>query len=136
AERLRQALELNPAVPLGDAAFTLQTGRRAMEYRRFLVATDRTAAIAGLGQKPSRFSTARAQESGRPRVILLLPGVGDHYVGMGRELYAAIPSFRREVDRCAEILRPHLGLDIRDVLYPKNRDWTAASASRGIDLKK
>ncbi|MEO6787878.1 MAG: SDR family oxidoreductase [Chthoniobacteraceae bacterium] len=54
---------------------------------------------------------------------------------MGRELYAAFPAFRTEVDRCAEILRPHLGLDIRDILWPKNRNWQKNSAAHGIDLK-
>ena len=28
--------------------------------------------------------------------------------------------FKREVDRCAQILEPHLGIDIRDIIYPKN----------------
>jgi acyl transferase domain-containing protein/acyl carrier protein len=37
---------------------------------------------------------------------------------MTRELYRHEPVFRRELDRCCEILRPHLGLDLRDVLYP------------------
>ena len=37
---------------------------------------------------------------------------------MGLELYQEEPTFREQVDRCAEILTPHLGLDLREVLYP------------------
>ncbi|MFN8500615.1 SDR family NAD(P)-dependent oxidoreductase [Kouleothrix sp.] len=37
---------------------------------------------------------------------------------MGRELYAGEPVFRAQIDRCAKLLRPHLGLDLRAVLYP------------------
>ena len=136
AENFRAFLESNPPVNLDDTAFTLQNGRRAMAHRRFVVATDRAGAIAALAAKPARLSTSRTDDSTKRPVVLLLPGVGDHYVGMGRELYANFPVFRREVDRCAEILRPQLGLDIRDILYPKHRDWQKASATQGIDLKK
>ena len=136
AENLRAFLEANPSVNLNDAAFTLQTGRRAMPHRRFIVAADRTSAIAALEAKPARMSIARTDGSTQRPLVLLLPGVGDHYVGMGRELYAAFPAFHTEVDRCAEILRPHLGLDIREILWPENRDWRNASSTRGIDLKK
>ena len=107
-----------------------------MPHRRFVVAADRAGAIASLTAKPARFSTACLDKATKSPVVLLLPGVGDHYVGMGRELYAEFPVFRKEVDRCAEILRPRLGVDIRDVLYPANRDWRKPSANPGIDLKK
>ena len=136
AERLGEFLEGNPSINLDDAAFTLQTGRRAMAHRRFVVCADRAGAIAALAAKPARFSIASVDDGAKRPLVLLLPGVGDHYVGMGRELYATFPVFRQEVDRCAEILRPHLGLDIRDILYPKNRNWQTTSAAPGIDLKK
>jgi acyl transferase domain-containing protein len=37
---------------------------------------------------------------------------------MARELYTVEPVFRDAVDRCAEILQPHLGIDLRTLLYP------------------
>ncbi len=136
AERLRAFLEANPATSLDDAAFTLQTGRPAMACRRFVVGADRAAVVASLTDKPKRQSTACLRDGAKRSLVFLLPGVGDHYVGMGRELYAAFPVFRQEVDRCAGILRPSLGLDIREILYPKNRDWRKTSKTQGIDLKK
>ena len=136
AEKLRTFLETNPSTDLDDAAFTLQAGRRAMAHRRFIVGADRAEIVANLATKPKRLSAGRVRDGARHPLVLLLPGIGDHYVGMGRELYAAFPAFRREVDRCAEILLPHLGLDIRDVLYPPQRDWQKAAADRGLNLKK
>jgi acyl transferase domain-containing protein/NAD(P)-dependent dehydrogenase (short-subunit alcohol dehydrogenase family) len=136
ADRLRAFLDANPATNLDAAAFTLQTGRRAMPHRRFVVAADSSEIIAHLAAKPKRMSAGVVREGSEHPLVLLLPGVGDHYVGMGRDLYAAYPAFRREVDRCAEILHPYLGLDIRDVLYPKRRDWQKSAADRGLDLKK
>ena len=37
---------------------------------------------------------------------------------MGRELYITWPVFRREVDRCAELLAPRLGHDLRAAIFP------------------
>jgi acyl transferase domain-containing protein len=66
----------------------------------------------------------------------MLPGIGDHYVGMAHELYEAYPIFKQEVDRCAGILKSHMDVDIRDIIYPKGDSWKQDSTTRGIDLKK
>src|SRR6185369_8587285 len=44
--------------------------------------------------------------------------------------------FRTEVDHCANLLTPHLGADIRAILYPEGKGWKTHSSSKGIDLKK
>src|SRR3989449_5212077 len=82
-----------------------------------------------------RVVSGRTPETPRP-VILLLPGIGDHYVGMGHDLYETWPAFRQEVDRCAQMLEPHLGVDIRRVIYPQSQSWRQAGKAKGIDLKK
>ena len=56
--------------------------------------------------------------SENPDVYFLFPGQGSQYPNMGREIYETEPIFRDTVDRCAEILRPHLGADLRKLLYP------------------
>jgi acyl transferase domain-containing protein len=47
----------------------------------------------------------------------MFPGGGTQYVNMGRELYETEPVFRRSIDACAELLRPRIGYDLREVLY-------------------
>ena len=37
---------------------------------------------------------------------------------MAQGLYQSEPLFRETVDRCADLLRPHLGTDLRSLLYP------------------
>jgi acyl transferase domain-containing protein/acyl carrier protein len=134
--RLREFLSRNDSVNMSDVAYTLQIGRKAFPHRRCLVCADREDALAALGQEDSkRLLPGRTDES-RRSVILLLPGVGDHYVGMAYDLYETWDVFKQEVDRCADILRPHLGIDIRTVIYPKTRSWKTASAPKGIDLKR
>jgi acyl transferase domain-containing protein len=107
SHRLADAL---PARALPDAAYTLQVGRRAFEYRRAVVCHDTAEAGAALrGPAVPRRAAARA-------VALLFPGGGSQYAGMGRSLYAAEPVFRQHVDQCAELAAPGLGYDVREVL--------------------
>ena len=121
---------------MSDVAYTLQIGRKAFPHRRCLVCADREDAITALDQEDSkRVLSNRTDESRRP-VIFLLPGIGDHYVGMAHDLYETWTVFKQEVDRCAQILEPHLGIDIRDIIYPKSHSWKKKSHSKGIDLKK
>ncbi|MFL6262221.1 MAG: SDR family NAD(P)-dependent oxidoreductase [Thermoanaerobaculia bacterium] len=104
-----------PDLPLADAAFTLQVGRRTGRYRGFAVARDLAGAAERLAAGP--LQTSFQEIRSRP-VDFLFPGQGAQYPGMSRELYETEPAFRAAVDRCCEILRPLLGLDLRTVLYP------------------
>ncbi|MEA2692361.1 MAG: hypothetical protein QOJ16_1748, partial [Acidobacteriota bacterium] len=126
----------NPELPLADAAYTLAVGRRPLDHRRILVASspagvaDAAEALAGLD--PRRVLTARQEEESP--VAFLFSGLGGQYVGMGSGLYEAEPLFRAEVDRCAGLLEPLLGLDLRRVLYPPERAKEDGGA--GVDLRR
>jgi acyl transferase domain-containing protein/acyl carrier protein len=134
--RLREFLNRHDSVNMSDVAYTLGIGRKAFSHRRCLVCVDREDAITALDQKDSkRVLSNQADESRRP-VVFLLPGIGDHYVGMAYDLYETWAVFKHEVDRCALILEPHLGIDIRDIIYPKTHSWKNKGHSKGIDLKK
>jgi acyl transferase domain-containing protein/acyl carrier protein len=134
---LASHLESHPDLELADVAHTLQVGRRALDYGRTLVCRDLADAVAGLrATSPQRALTSFREKGERP-VIFLFSGLGGQYVGMGRGLYETQPTFRAEVDRCAEILRPHLGLDLREVLFPLRQDGSGAAApAGGVDLRK
>src|SRR6185295_12948048 len=41
------------------------------------------------------------------------------YLGMGRDLYREEPVFRREINRCAALLEPRLGLALRRAVDPE-----------------
>ncbi|MEU0082503.1 acyltransferase domain-containing protein, partial [Micromonospora tulbaghiae] len=58
--------------------------------------------------------------TGAKPVAFLFPGLGDHYLDIGRDLYRDFPVFRAAVDSCAEALTGDLGLDIRAVVFPGN----------------
>lgn len=134
-QRLLELLERSD-VRLADVAHTLQVGRKAFSHRRYAVCDSREDAIAALSvERRKRMASGRATEGRRP-VVLLCPGMGDHYLGMGRGLYEAWPVFRKELDRCSELLLPHLGLDLRGLLYPPQATTPGKKAGTKIDLKK
>ena len=134
ALELRDFLATN-AVDMGDVARALQQGSGEGPYRRMIVCGGREDALAALGeQKSQRLASGHVEGPRTP--VLLLPGIGDQYVGMAHGLYTASDVFREEVDRCAWLLEPHLGVDIRHILYPASGSWKQAAQSKGIDLKR
>jgi len=117
-QNLAEHFKKNPRENLADAAFTLQVGRRAFEYRRMLVARDAQDAANALGSGDAKRVFTRGSRSANAGVCFLFPGQGSQQPNMGRELYETERVFREEVDLCAKLLTPHLGLDLRSVLYP------------------
>ncbi len=125
-DQLVKFLNQNPDAPLADVAFTLQHGRKVFGHRRIAVGRDAGEIVAALQDQRMGMSAVGGGKPRRP-VAFLFTGQGSQYVGMGRDLYATEPVFRAEVDRCAELLQPHLDLDLRSVLYPEGGDVEAAA---------
>lgn len=124
---LKQHKDLN----LADVAYTLQVGRRTFSHRRTVVCEDIEDAIVAL-QDSKRIFTSIQETNSRP-VAFMFPGLGTHYVNMAGELYQVEPKFREIIDRCCELFKPHLGLDLRDVLYSSENQLDKSS---GFDLRK
>lgn len=134
--QLREFLHSNHSVNMSDVAYTLREGRKAFPYRRTLVCSGRHDAVNALDQLNSKGVAPAGLDNSRGSIVFLLPGVGDHYLGMARDLYETRAVFRQEVDRCADILQSHMGKDIRRILYPTRANGKQASSVKGIDLKK
>jgi acyl transferase domain-containing protein len=128
SENLATHLLAHPEQNLSDVAFTLKVGRKSFLNRRALVANDIADAVGKLrsGDAKQLFSVKPTQSE--PSVVFVFPGQGAQFVGMGRGLYESEPVFQKEVDRCAEILRSHLDLDIRSMLYPATADRQRAES--------
>lgn len=124
---LIEHLRTNKQIELADVAFTLQVGRRGFEYRRSVVCRDEEDAADALERlDPRRISTRAIDEQARP-IAFMFTGQGSQYPGMGAGLYEHEPVFRLRVDECAELLKPHIGRDLRDVIYPQETDSNAAA---------
>ncbi len=131
-DQLVKFLNQNPDVPLADVAFTLQNGRKVFSQRRIAVGRDAAEIVAALEGRAAGQSHSGAAAGTKRPVAFMFPGQGAQYVGMGRELYEGETVFRAEVDRCAAVLRPLLGLDLRTVIYPA----PAAAAGAAEQLKQ
>ncbi|GAA6624131.1 SDR family NAD(P)-dependent oxidoreductase [Scytonema sp. NUACC26] len=126
-ENLVQHLKQHPDVNLADMAYTLQVGRAEFDRRRVLVCQDIKDATSALQLRdPQRIFTRLKEGSDRP-IVFMFPGQGAQYVDMGKELYQTEPIFREQVDLCCQLLQPHLGLDLRSLIYPKESESKAAA---------
>jgi amino acid adenylation domain-containing protein len=117
-DNLAEHLKSNPKLNLADVAWTLQAGRRAFDCRRTVVASNTSEAIQSLSKRAREHVQTRLEPNDAPEVYFLFAGQGSQHPNMARQVYDAEPVFREAVDRCAQILRPHLGTDLRTLLYP------------------
>lgn len=126
-ENLLAYFKQNSEVNLANVAYTLQVGRRAFNHRRILVCKNVRDAVTVLETQQQERTFTVYQEHREQPVIFMFSGQGSQYANMGRELYEVEATFRKYVDTCAEILQPHLGLDIRDLLFPKLEEISTAN---------
>ncbi|MEO0537756.1 MAG: SDR family NAD(P)-dependent oxidoreductase [Cyanobacteria bacterium P01_A01_bin.123] len=112
---------------LADVAYTLSVGRKAFNHRRMLVVQDIEAAKTALSRDGSEPVLSHLQEPGGYPVVFMFSGQGAQYVNMAQELYQSEATFAEQIDICCELLKPHLGLDLRQVLYPDPEQLASAS---------
>ncbi|NJN10371.1 MAG: type I polyketide synthase [Richelia sp. RM1_1_1] len=115
---LAEYLVQHPDLNLPDVAYTLQVGRWAFNYRRMVVCQNFDDCIAALKSPQSQKILTQFTESKKRSVAFMFPGQGTQYVNMTQELYQTEPIFRDVVDSCCEHLKPHLGIDLRHIIYP------------------
>ena len=111
---------------LADISFTLQTGRRHLEYRQVALCCDSQQALAVLeGEQPQ--SLLQGWVADKPPVTFMFSGQGSQYAGMAADLYRDEAVFRQAADTCLAILAEHLTLDMADLLFADNTDNAATN---------
>ncbi|WP_437835301.1 type I polyketide synthase [Sorangium sp. So ce1153] len=112
--------------PVGDVCSTANTGRA--QFRHRACAIGRTAEELREDLDRALAEAAVAPPS-VPKVALLFTGEGPVQAGAARGLYEAQPSFRRCVDRCAEVVDALLSRPIREVLFDEGAGDAAGQAA-------
>ncbi|MEO1378591.1 MAG: acyltransferase domain-containing protein, partial [Cyanobacteria bacterium J06635_10] len=115
---LSEYLKSHPDTNLADIAYTLQIGRQALELRRFIICQNHQQAIQALSNINDNSSIAQTSQAANKTLVFMFSGQGSQYTNMGRELYETQPVFQETVDKCCKILKPHLGFDLRTIIYP------------------
>ncbi|MCA1602817.1 MAG: type I polyketide synthase, partial [Acidobacteria bacterium] len=124
---LAEYLKQHPTLNLANVAYTLGVGRRAFSIRRTVVCRDLEDAVSALETvDPRRVFTAGQVSKDRP-VAFMFSGQGAQYVNMALELYQVEASFRDQIDHCSKLLAPHLGLDLRQILFPSEEKAAEAT---------
>lgn len=123
SQNIGEYFKKNPHASLADAAYTLQVGRVQFDRRRFVLCSDPHSLI---NPEPSKVFNQTLKKT-RSSIVFMFPGQGARYVNMGCKLYRGEPVFKEQVDRCAQLLQPHLGIDIRDIIHPAGENMHEAA---------
>lgn len=128
---LAEHLKRHPDINMDAVAYTLQVGRKVFAHRRMLICDGRKDAIEALENPNLKRTVDTIQEQVKRKPVFMFSGQGSQYVDMGATLYRDEPVFREQVDRCAQILEPLLGEDLRTILYPAKKHRHIASQRLG-----
>ncbi|MEU7415027.1 beta-ketoacyl synthase N-terminal-like domain-containing protein, partial [Streptomyces sp. NPDC042638] len=122
AERLASFVESGERVPLTDVAAALVGQRAVLSERAVVVVGSRGEALAGLGAL-ARGESHRGVVTGglasaavAGRTVLVFPGQGSQWAGMGRELLDSSPVFAERIAECAAALERWVDWSLVDVL--------------------
>jgi len=129
-ENLLAWLREHEGASLPDVAYTLKVGRTVFRHRRVLVCRNHDDAQQAL-QAPDRVRVLTAVDTEEPRdrpVVFLFPGQGSQYLRQAQGLYESEPVFQKHFDECARLLKPHLGIELTEVLFPSTGNDAESSA--------
>ncbi|MBT2332547.1 amino acid adenylation domain-containing protein [Variovorax paradoxus] len=116
-EQLAAHLDATPGVPLADVAYTLSVGRKAHAFRRAVVASDAAEAVAALRGGGSPWRASGRVDARAPQPVLMFPGQGAQYAGMGKILHASDPVFAAAFDTCLKAFGSALDFDLRERMF-------------------
>jgi microcystin synthetase protein McyE len=126
AQRFYTHLESHPEI--GDICHSAAIGRSPLPERLAIVADT----LPELQQKLSAFTDEKTLDNltfyqrfpgeKQTKIVFLFTGQGACYAGMGHQLYQTQPTFRKYIDKCAEILANHLEHSLQDILFGNQTD--------------
>ncbi|WP_425581644.1 type I polyketide synthase, partial [Streptomyces stramineus] len=131
AGQLREFLTDHPDVPLTDVGFSLASGRSVFEHRAVVLGGDRDGFLDGLSalaageEHPSVIQGTSTSAGG---TVLVFPGQGGQWAGMGLGLLESSAVFAASMRECGQALAPHTGWDLDDMLSRPQDDpvWERA----------
>jgi len=127
-EQLAAHLETTPGVPLADVAYTLGVGRKAHAFRRAVVASDAAEAVAALRGSDGPWRVSGRIDARAPQPVLMFPGQGAQYAGMGKNLHANDPVFAAAFDTCIKAFGSAVDFDLRERMFGGGADALVPTA--------
>ncbi|WP_052825918.1 hybrid non-ribosomal peptide synthetase/type I polyketide synthase [Neotamlana nanhaiensis] len=104
---------------LENISYTLNTTRHNYKHRGFIVINNNDVET---DLTTYNFDTAKTSNLNNiPKEVgFLFPGQGSQFLYMGKVLYENEEVYRHAIDTCSEILKQHLNLDIRTIIFPES----------------
>jgi myxalamid-type polyketide synthase MxaB len=126
AEQFGEAVSQMPSEDLGSICYTANAGRARFEHRLAVTTNNNQELAAELGGFATQVGSPRVR-TGRapvtpPPVCMLFTGQGSQFPGMGKELYATEPRFRREIDRCSAIFNGLQERSLHELLFSEGSE--------------
>ncbi|MET7358464.1 type I polyketide synthase, partial [Streptomyces sp. NPDC005562] len=120
ARRLGEFTARDEDVTAAEVGWSLATTRSVFEHRAVVVGRDRDALTSGLGALASGVASADvvsgAATSGGAGPVLVFPGQGSQWVGMGAQLLDESPVFATRIGECERALSAYVDWSLTDVL--------------------
>jgi pimaricinolide synthase PimS2 len=119
AARLAEHLAARPECGPADIGWSLAVTRSVFEHRAVVTGGSREELAAGLAAVAAGEPAAGAVSgvAGAPgKVVLVFPGQGGQWAGMGRELAACSPVFAARLAQCGRALAPYVDWSLDEVL--------------------
>ncbi len=118
AARLADFVYADAGLGAADVGAAL-AGRSVFEHRAVLIGADRAELVAGLAAL-ARGEQARAVVAGRAAsvgpTVMVFPGQGSQWVGMGAALLEASPVFAEQMGLCEQALAPFVEWSLTEVV--------------------
>jgi acyl transferase domain-containing protein len=118
-------LASRPDLALSDICYTAGLCRAHHEHRLAVVSGTReemSAALAAASRGDWHAGVVRGEVAagGETGAVFVFPGQGSQWAGMGRELFAEEPVFRRAMEACDALVKTHTGFSvIEKILAPE-----------------
>ncbi|MFC4907552.1 acyltransferase domain-containing protein [Actinomadura gamaensis] len=117
AARLRDLVADDPGLSPVEVGWSLLKSRSLFEHRAVVLGRDRIATLAALaeGETSPDLITGVAGSVG-PGPVLVFPGQGSQWAGMGAELLDESPVFAARMAECEQALDPHVDWSLSEVI--------------------
>ncbi|WP_026411151.1 type I polyketide synthase [Actinomadura oligospora] len=117
AGRLRDVVADGSGPSAVEVGWSLLKTRTLFEHRAVVVGEDRAAALTALAEGMPHPSLAiGVTGSAGPGPVLVFPGQGSQWPGMGAALLDESPVFAARMAECEQALAPHVDWSLRDVI--------------------
>ncbi|WP_131761391.1 type I polyketide synthase [Actinomadura fibrosa] len=120
AERLAEHVAAHPELTPAEVGWSLIRTRSVFEHRAALLGRDRDRLLRGLaalaGGAPDADVVTGLADPAAARPVLVFPGQGSQWAGMGAELLESSPVFAARIGECERALAPYVDWSLREVL--------------------